>query len=62
MTSEAQKKANKKYEQTSRITKRVSFHAVRDAELLEFANNLDDFSNFVKNILKDKMKEKENSK
>lgn len=58
MTSEAQKKANKKYEQTNRITKRVSFHAVRDAELLEFANNhIDDFSNFVKNILKDKMKE-----
>lgn len=47
-----QKKAEKKYE-LKRKSKRVSFNTETEKELLEKAEKLPDFSNWVKNKLKE---------
>lgn len=44
----------RKYE-TKRVVKRVSFNMENEAELLEIANNLD-FSQWVKQVMKEKFK------
>lgn len=51
--SEAQKKANSKYEEKRKI-KKVSFNAETEKELLDFANSVD-FSNWVKQKIKESM-------
>lgn len=45
----------KEYEQ-KRDTKRVSFNKEKEAELLEFANSVD-FSNWVKDMIKDRLED-----
>ncbi|MDM1019721.1 hypothetical protein QSV37_05260 [Acinetobacter sp. VNK23] len=51
--SEAQKKANSKYEK-KRQAKRVSFNPETEKELLDFADSVD-FSNWVKQKIKDEL-------
>lgn len=56
MASEASAKAKRNYEKTRQV-KRVSFNTETEKELLDFANSIDDFSNFVKQYLEKKLKE-----
>lgn len=53
------KKSDVVYEKHIRVRKPVSFHALNDAELIEFANTLN-FSVWVKEQLKIKLKESKN--
>lgn len=52
--TEAHRVADTRYA-AKRETKRVSFNSEKDGELLEFANSLPDFSNFVKEKLTQEM-------
>ena len=51
--TDALKKAQAKYDQKRRV-KRVSFHPVKDADLLRFANTVN-FSDWAKQKIKDEL-------
>ncbi|CBX23229.1 hypothetical protein [Neisseria lactamica] len=54
MVDEKLAENRKRYEQ-KRVIKKVSFNAETEKELLEYAKNLD-FSQWVKSIIKEKIK------
>lgn len=49
-------KDHKKEYEKKRDTKRISFNKEKEAELLEFANSVD-FSNWVKEMIKDRLED-----
>lgn len=57
MDSSATDKAKKKYE-AKRKNKSVPFLIEKEADLLAFADNVDDFANWVKNKIREELSKK----
>lgn len=54
MRLESQKRASRKYQKNNIIMKNVSFNKRTDTDLVEYIETVDNFSAFVKEILREK--------
>lgn len=55
MRLESQKRASRKYQKNNIIMKNVSFNKRTDSDLVEYIETVDNFSAFVKEILREKI-------
>lgn len=55
MRLESQKRASRKYQKNNIIMKNVSFNKRTDTDLVEYIETVDNFSAFVKEILREKI-------
>lgn len=55
MRLESQKRASRKYQKNNIIMKNVSFNRRTDTDLVEYIETVDNFSAFVKEILREKI-------
>lgn len=55
MRLESQKRASRKYQKNNIIMKNVSFNKRTDSDLVEYIETVDNFSAFVKEIMREKI-------
>lgn len=55
MRLESQKRASRKYQKNNIIMKNVSFNKRTDTDLVEYIETVDNFSAFIKEILREKI-------
>lgn len=57
MTTPAQKKAHKNYEQNTRFKMALSLNRQKDAEIIKYLKNIDNVSGYIKDLILKDMRE-----